>query len=330
LFDVFSCCGNSESQVTDTSDQCAQLDKFTGYSDLVDVSCDEHYFHVHSETGLPDIHDSNPLNHIMVGITAWINRVPIPYEFNWKIPRSPVWLHEYEEASPRGPIAMAVNGVPIFHFEPRPDVSTDPANYDPRFDTVLAGELDQCGGHSGQGDDYHYHYAPVYLLDQHDLEKPIVYGLDGIPLFFGTGGTDYYGSGRYNDVDNLPDQELDECNALQQEDGSYVYFTTNDAPYTIGCHRGHIDSSLQIEPRPFNGREQETAVPTGHGLIGEPLQTVVTNLYQDEEGDYHLEHDTGDGVSATIYRKIEGSDDCWELEYRQDVDQPGIVESYCR
>ena len=64
---------------------------------------------------------------------------------------------------------MAVNGVPIFYLEPRPDVSTDPANYSPNFDTVLTGELDQCGGHASQGDDYHYHYAPIFLLSTHNL-----------------------------------------------------------------------------------------------------------------------------------------------------------------
>ncbi|MGB4709182.1 MAG: hypothetical protein WBH50_06565, partial [Fuerstiella sp.] len=30
-------------------------------------------------------------------------------------------------------------------------------------DTLLAGELDEWGGHCGRGDDYHYHTAPVHL-----------------------------------------------------------------------------------------------------------------------------------------------------------------------
>ena len=96
----------------------------------------------------------------MVDITAWIQRVPLPYEFKWKIPLEAMWVHPYEEASPRGPIAFAVNGVPIFH------------------------------------------YAPVCLLD--------------------------------------------ECNALDQGDGTYAYYTTQDRPYTIGCHHAVVDEALRI------------------------------------------------------------------------------------
>lgn len=321
---------NTDTPTTSSDDQlgCPQLESFVGYSNLVTASCAGDYVNVYSETGLPEV-SGTPINRqMMVGITNWINRVAIPYEYNWRIPRNPIWLHNYEEASAQGPIAMAINGVPIFHLEARPNVSTDPSNYNPNTDTVLNGELDQCGGHSGQGEDYHYHYAPVCLLDNHDFANPIAYGLDGIPVYYGTGGTDYYGGGRYNNLNYLPAQALDECNALFKDDGTYEYYTTADPPYTIGCHRGAVDLSLQITPGPYSGREQGSPVPSGLGLVGEALQTRITNFYLSEDGSYHLEYQSGS--SATIYKKVEGFDDCWEFEFRADINQPGIIETYCR
>lgn len=294
------------------------------------TSCDGDYVSVSAPTGLQDVDAEDLRDRMMVGITAWINRVPVPYDYQWSIPVQPLWQHPYAEASSRGPIAIAANGVPIFHLDPRPDVSTDPGLYDPRFDTVLHGELDQCGGHAGQGEDYHYHYAPVCLLDEHDLSLPIGFGLDGAPLFYGTGGTDYFGSGRYNDIDNLPAQSLDECNAVQLDDGSYAHYTTTDAPYTIGCHHAYADAGLRIEPSPIPGREQGVPDPVGLGYYGEPMQTLVTDFYVDDDGTYHLEHDPGTGVRAVIYRRSSTTGDCWEFEYRDDVNGPGIVVGYCR
>lgn len=316
---------------TDATTSCSsELAAFENYSDQVSADCDGDYLHIHSPNGLPDQHARNDAHQSMVGITAWINRVPIPYTYDWMLPRDPIWLHQYEEASARGPIAVAVNGVPIFHLDPRPDVSTDPGLYDPEYDTVQHGELDQCGGHAGQGDDYHYHYAPVCLLDNHELTLPIAYGLDGIPMYFGTGGTDYYGSGRFNDVNNLPESDLDECNAVQLEDGSYVYYTTDDAPYTIGCHRGYVDESLRIEPRPLTGRDQGLPVPEGPGYFGEPIDTLVTQFYLDEEEQYHLQYVNGDSTGEVIYHLVGGTESCWEFEYRAESNTTGTVERYCR
>ena len=305
--------------------------QFSAYANLVRVTCDDTYLYVTSATGLPDVNPVLQEHRIMVDITAWIQRVPIPFSFEWKIPLQPVWLHSYEEASPRGPIAFAINGVPIFHYEARPDVSTDPSNYDPGHDTVVQSELDQCGGHAGQGDDYHYHYAPVCLLDEHDLSQPIGYGLDGVPLYYGTGGTDYYGSGLYNNIDNLPDGSLDECNALALDDGNFVYFTTVARPYTIGCHHASVDPALRIEPRPLAGRDQGSINPLG-GAVGEPLTTRVTDFYLDDDGWWHLEYvsQSSSGVSATLFRAAASGEDCWDFEFRENAATSGPTAEYCR
>lgn len=266
---------------------------------------------------------------MMVGIVNWILRVPIPFDYDWRIPLDPVWSAEIVEASPRGPIAVAVNGVPIFHYEARPDVSTHPEHYDPGSDTVVQGELDHCGGHAGQGDDYHYHYAPVCLLGSHDLAEPIAYGLDGAPIYFGTGGTDFYGDGLFNHIDNLPVQELDLCNAVELAGGGYAHYTTSDPPYVIGCHHGVVDADLQIEPRPM--RDQGAAGAYG-GVVGEAESTLVTDWYVDEDGWMHLEHDAfaGGGTSAVLYRQAQQGNDCWDFEFRGVASSPGVLETYCR
>ncbi len=306
---------------------------FAPYSDLVSVSCADGYLEVHSPTGLPDPAPENSYQKSMVGIEQWIQRIAIPYDYPWRIPMEPTWVTPYEEATSRGPIAFAVNGVPIFHYDKRPDVSTDPSLYDADSDTVKQGELDQCGGHAGQGEDYHYHYAPICLLDKHDLTQPIAYGMDGVPIYYGTGGTDYFGSGNFNDIDNLPAGDLDSCNALLLEDGSYVYYTTAEPPYTIGCHHAHVDLDLRIEPRPLIGRDQGSTSPSG-GIVGEAVSTLVTDFYIDDENKYHFEHNSlsGDGTSAVIYHQVEveGSSDCWEFEFREDADTADSVETYCR
>lgn len=156
------------------------------YLDPEAIDCSAEFLEV-AATGLPDLDVESAEDVPMVGISSWIQRVPVPYDYNWRIPLSPTWLPEPVEASARGPIAVAVDGVPIFHYERRPDVSTSLDNYEARNDTVIQGELDQCGGHSGQGEDYHYHYAPVCLMDKHNPELPIAFGLDGTPIYYGEG-----------------------------------------------------------------------------------------------------------------------------------------------
>lgn len=308
------------------------LSAFAEQDTLVTTACEDEFLHLRSETGLPDVAGTQSNDLPMIGITAWIQRVALPFTYDWRIPMAPTWLDQPVEASARGPIAVAIDGVPIFHYERRPDVSTDLNNYDPANDTVVQGELDQCGGHAGQGDDYHYHYTPVCLLDEHDLAMPIAFGLDGAPVYFGEGGTDYYGRGRYNDWSFLPGASLDDCNALQLSDGQFVHFSTKTPPYLIGCHHGAFEAALQIEPRPLPGREQGVASPFG-GQYGEPVNTEITSFSRDASGAYRMEFAAIDGsgnTSAILYRPVEGSDNCWEFEFRINKDQPGTVNTSCR
>ncbi|WP_038019426.1 YHYH protein [Synechococcus sp. PCC 7335] len=157
---------------------CATYQKaFELHLDSEAVNCSADFLEV-AATGIPDLISEVSEDVPMVGIRSWIQRVLIPYDYQWRIPLSPTWLSEPTEASARGPIAVAVDGVPIFHYERRPDVSTSLDNHEQHNDTVTQGELDQCGGHAGQGEDYHYHYAPVCLMDKHSPDLPIAFCLE--------------------------------------------------------------------------------------------------------------------------------------------------------
>ena len=305
---------------------------------LVTAFCDDTFLNIVSETGLPPTFDVAGDEAIMVGITSWIQRVPIPFTYNWQVPLAPGFSAATTEASARGPIAVAVDGVPIFHYERRPDVSTALSNYTAENDTVLAGELDQCGGHSGQGDDYHYHYTPVCLLDDHDLTQPIAFGLDGAAVHVGQAGTDYYGGGRFNSLNNFPEgvtsSDLDDCNALLQDDGTYIHYSTFTPPYLIGCHHAEFDTALQIEPGPLNGRAQGTETPLG-GEYGEPVSTVITGFTDDGNDQYTLTFNALDGsnqTSALIYSLASRSatETCWTFEFRLNENETGEIRTACR
>jgi len=239
--------------------------------------------------------------------------VPAPYAYHWRLPLAPEWRDTPEEASPPGPITVAVNGVPLFHYERRSDVATHIAHYDPQFDTVVQGELEHCGGRAGQGDDDHYHDPPVCWMDRHEPARPVVFGLDGAPVYFGTGGSDFYGLGKYSELDDLPETSLDDCNAVQRSDGSYAHYTTRTPPALIGCRHGHEDPDPRIEPRPM--RVQGEDAPCG-GQVGEAMTTPVSDLKVASDGWIQLERDgfSGTGTSATRVRRDPGVPACDDFE----------------
>ncbi len=314
------------------ADACQRaLSAFARFGDMVTARCEGGWLLVDAPTGLPRP-AASPGERIMVGITAWIQRVPLPFHYRWRVPLSPQWLAAPQAASPRGPIAFAVDGVPIFHYDRRPDANTDPARYEARHDTVPAGELDQCGGHAGQGDDYHYHYPPVCLVDPAHLDQPIGFGLDGIPIYFGTGGSAFFGGSRLSGVNNLPPGGLDPCNGARQPDGTYVYYTTATPPYVLGCHHAVADPSLRIEPRPLRDRPQRAPSPFGVGQLGEPVRTLVTDFRQEPDGWYVMEFSalSGGGTSAVRYRPAGSGNDCWVFEHRVNAAQPGPQTTACR
>ena len=150
------------------------------------VRCFDEEVYIESDLGLPT-------HEMMAGITAPTMNLPLPFGYvgrnAWRIAREPIWLDSYEATHARGPLAVAVNGVPIYHYENRSRINLGESyRYDPQYDSILVGDLDRCGGHAGEGDDYHYHGPPVCLLENHDLRQPIAYTFGGAAIYFGTGG----------------------------------------------------------------------------------------------------------------------------------------------
>ena len=78
-------------------------------------------------------------------------------------------------------------------------------------------------------------------------------------------------------------------------------------------------------------REQGVASPYG-GLVGEASSTLVTGFSQDPDGWFQLEHEAfhGSGTSGIRYRAAETGDDCWDFDFRADIDVAGTTATYCR
>lgn len=195
---------------------------------LVKWHMDENYYYLESY-GLPT-------HKMMVGITAWQQQVPLPQDFTgdnaFRIPRKPVFAESPVSAKSAlfsGAIAVAVNGVPIFN----------PIKNDGRTDTLIAGELDDFGGHCGRADDYHYHIAPLHLVDTVGVANPIGYALDGYALY---GLTEADGSDPIG---------LDELNGHKDASGVYHYHATRKYPYVNGGLRGVVEvRNDAITPQP--------------------------------------------------------------------------------
>lgn len=177
-------------------------------------------------SGLPDASQD-----MMRGITATNQQFPSRHNYQFEINTKPR-LQSTTTPTEAGPIGVAVNGVPLF------DPSTQgPANRatGKRPDAYEAGELDDCGGHAGRGDDYHYHIAPKCLIDALGPEKieirkqPIGFAMDGFPIL-ALGWFE-----KQNDVEG----SLDKCRGMKDQSGRYFYNVKTTAKWDlINCFHG--------------------------------------------------------------------------------------------
>ncbi len=271
---------------------------FLPFGEALAVHCDETFMYIEAFTFAD--------HEMMVGITAWNGQVPLPHRLTennaWRIPLKPELTGENTLTVGQGPIAVAINGVMIFNPTRQDGI------YSEQSDPYLIGELDACGGHSGQGDDYHYHIAPVCLLEHlaedSDGRLPIAYAMDGFPIY---GFTNADGS----------TPVLDECNGEFDEDGNYHYHATVAYPYINGCFKGAFDMSLQPSAHPI--RE-----------AGSPTQVLITALYQDEMGWIHMEYEYRGTLHSINYREVDES--CFEYEFVDNVETGAIsaTKTYCR
>lgn len=277
-----------------TADCEARKTQIEGQTTGVTVSCNpDNTMTLTSDNGLPN-HD------MMHGIVNWIDRVPVPYPIVWTVPLEPEFQDAITNTTGIGPNAFAINGVPIFHYSTAPDPSID-LNRTYR-DTVKGQELDDCGGHSGQGDDYHYHQAPTCLVDAQHLDHPIAYTIDGAPVFYGGAPASPERTARSLDGYNAP-SGLDVCNAMRHGD-TWIYYTTETIPYVVGCHHtAGIDNARYNVPL---FRDQKVADALGN-RVGEvnpgigPLRAVT------RDGDVYEQVFEQAGTTRRIRYKV--SDD---------------------
>ncbi|MFM8573782.1 MAG: YHYH protein, partial [Pirellula sp.] len=221
------------------------LQHFKPFEKTLGLRWDKDFFYVESN-GIPD-------HQMMVGITAWQQQVPLPQSYTgrnaWRIPLHPKPASKPMSAKEnffRGAIALAVNGIPIFN----------PIKNDGRTDTLIAGELDQWGGHCGRADDYHYHIAPIHLEPLVGKGQPIAYALDGYPIL-----------GYQDEQDKEP---LDWLNGHKDPQGKYHYHATKKYPYINGGFYGEVvERDGQVDPQP-RAESPRPALPPMRGakIIG--------------------------------------------------------------
>lgn len=260
----------------------AMFDHFKPFEKTLGLRWDNDFFYVESN-GIPE----HPM---MTGITAWQQQVPLPQSYTgrnaWRIPLHPKPARKPMSAKSnffRGAIALAVNGIPIFN----------PIKNDGKTDTLIAGELDQWGGHCGRADDYHYHIAPIHLEPIVGKGQPIAYALDGYPI---------YG---YQDADDR--QALDWMNGHKDQQGNYHYHATKQYPYINGGFYGEvIERDGQVDPQP-RAESPRPALPPMRGA-------KIVGFDQTAPGAYQLTYEIAGRKGFVRYKLAEDGSAAFEFQ----------------
>jgi hypothetical protein len=264
---------------TPASAAIVKLPGFSAFAGSVKVFKNSKYYLVES-SGVPS-------HQMMVGIKSWQQQIPTPQPYSgtnaWSIPIKPVISPTPISAKGhflRGAIAIAVNGVPIFNaLNNRGD------------DALLAGELDDWGGHCGRADDYHYHVAPLHLQSIVGAKAPIAYALDGFPI---------YGE---SEPDGKKVLGLDSLNGHFDSKKNYHYHGTKTYPYINGGFKGVV---TEIE-----GQVDPQSLTKAFRPAGEPLRgAAITGLERISDGEFDLKY------------TLNGSD--YHVKYRASLSQVSI------
>ena len=245
------------------------------------MTWDEDFIHVRGN-GLPE-------HRMMVGIRAWNQQVPLPQAFTgsngFRIPRRPKLLEAPAPTTLEGPIALAVNGIPIF----------DPTTQGGEHDAFEHGELDEFGGHAGRADDYHYHVAPLHLAATVGPDQPIAFGLDGVPI---------HGE---READGSAPGALDGAHGHRHADGSYHYHGTREKPYFMGGFAGEVDLDARPRTRGVRPYTRPLRGATITGFEG-ALEDGYQLTYQLRGAEYRIDYRVGqDGEVTFRFVKPDGS-----------------------
>ncbi len=177
-------------------------------------------------------------------------------DYTWRMPITPTALAEPVDIPLLGPVAIAVNGLPIYGPNEAPTHGT--------ADPVLDEILDFCAGHTAQRGDYHFHARPdcLYEDDEGNISLVIGYAFDGYPIVAPWVCVDgdcrrtrklESSWRRTRDLRNAWEAheyiegagDLDRCNGIEGEEGSYRYVASDTFPYLLGCYHGEATVNRQ-------------------------------------------------------------------------------------
>lgn len=300
------------------------------------VACDTNYAYISS--------NSLPSHAMMNGITASNLQVPLAQNFQgangWKIPLKPA-IAEVTTSAVDGPIGVAVNGVLIFNPCKQGGCQNG--------DTKVLGELDSCNGHAGRADDYHYHAAPICLMQGRAANywdtHPVGWALDGFAI---------YG---YSDADGRVASRDSVCGGntgtVANGPQGYSYHVTDASPYVLSCFRGTPSPDLANQSSKFSPIRQPPVQPfkvsnmtlTTDAVDGyQVLQfssavTFTTNetgsdSYVNSPGTYRIRYKQLTGAALTTALATGNNTNksvCWNFNFTDsngNTTQPSIT--YCR
>ena len=246
---------HAHENVSHKVDNCA-CDKACYTKEVTHLSCNGNVASLKS-SGLP-----NHSHALMQGITASNQQFPITHNHETNINLSPK-VNGNTRSTVAGPIGVAVNGISLFNPDtqgPKQSSTGRPPN------TYDIGELDECGGHAGRGDDYHYHIAPKCLIEElgadhvENKKRPIGFSMDGFPIL----------ALGWFDAANDIEAKLDKCRGVYDADDQYFYNVKHSAKYNI------LDCFVGSETRGFGRDKWQSRIDQyGNEIVGSPIGFVV-------------------------------------------------------
>ena len=297
------------------------------------------------------------------GIGGWNQRVPLPQDFTgdyaFPFPVNPTLNDDYPEGIKsylHSSVGLAINGIPIFvpykqnicEDSSLVDTSSCELLYDEtnssydRYDTYLVDELDSCGGHSGRGDDYHYHRYPQGDDCLEGLMTTAGLDVDADPWAYAYDGFAIYGPLADSDTDDLDDFNGHEHadDETHQADGVYHYHArTDQRPYVVGGLAGDVSTYTQaVDTYTVTyidiGDAGTTQSPrtSSDCFEDEPDSSGITfTITTDDSGDEWYEviagsaitvSTSGEEVQKTMYRVYEETDGTYlfDFSYYADAD----------
>lgn len=303
---------NYERRSKADSERCKSIKQsvdLAGFSDSVRVTCDDEFAFISSNT--------YPEHDLMNGITGTNEQIPVPaLQYSAPIKLTPKTADELTTID--AALGVAVNGVPIYDYSAQGEL--DVHNYNARKDTILLGQLDNCGGHAGRGDDYHYHASPDCMINvmSNAANEPIIgWAYDGYPIY-----------GNNNpDGSSIADNDLGVCNGQVDDTFGYRYHTSSKPPYIIQCLIGEVDTHTLPRVPPLSSDN-----PSARADLRPPhngVKNLTHTITQDGSRRMTYEHD-GNHYYVN-YRPSNTQNNCYDFEQKT-VSNGGIIETgeFCR